>query len=279
MNFYNFTKPDESSTMIQFINGLLAKKIFNDQIFEDTQIRVSIKLDSPIQLFYRRLWETLYLKRKEKTSVLDYQYNTAVALSVSECIQYLQGIKAYDEKLGIYEGKEFRDKVSEFSGAQVAAGQSVQIPELNTFDDVFNTIKAVLTATDDPKRPYYLTHFHEVFHFDLWQNNWIPDYEKIAFARTIVDDPILLLVDTSTVPINKIVTEMTDKIYEDVMIQMSFHVDSLEDIVNLYHFINMTDLRLSGVQCNDIGLFVSAYSTRLYPQLARHIRDIYSQFG
>lgn len=243
--------PRGSTSEINFIDQLIQKRIFNDALFEEIFIQASVILDSPVQMFYRKLWETAYLKRPYSTDVMNDKH-AIVMMSISECIQYLQEITP---------------------------------PKMrNLLDDNMTSVKSIqqmmtdfLTNTDDKLYPYYLTKFYDVFHLNIFENAWIPDYKKIAFARKIVQDDILCLVDASSISIQTIIEE-PHNIKSDVWIQLNFHCDTEDGMENLYRFIGNNDIHISGVQCNDIGLFVSGYTSRLCPALANMIANVYAQF-
>ena len=263
MEFYGINKPVCSYEAATFIDRLLAKEIFNDLLFEDVTVSMSVALDSPVQAFFRLLWETLYLKRKLVMRPLDYQNNTVIMMSLSECIQYLQAIQSYIDKMKIY--KDYRSTIA---------------PEisLKTVVDIIQSMERVLSSTNNPDYPYYVTKFHEVFHLDMWQNNWKPNYEKISVAREFVDDPILAIVEASSMKTSEVM-RLQQSVTDNAYIQLTFHVDTLHDMVDLYRLIYNNDLRLTGVQCNDIGLFVSAYSSRICSPIAKLVNQIYTKFS
>lgn len=252
MEFIKIFPPCGNHEEIKLANQLIQKRIFNDALFEEIFIQASVILDSPVQLFYRDLWENAYLKRPDMLSVVANK-RTTIMMSISECIQYLQSITP--PKL-----KDLLD-------------QNTQ-----SIEGIYQSIVGVLdNDRTNPRYAYNITKFHEVFHLNMFENAWIPDYKKIAFARTKVHDEILCLVDASTISIDAIMKESHD-METDVWLQLNFHCDTEDGIENLHRFMRNNDIHISGVQCSDIGLFVSGYTSRLCPALRNMIRDVYTQF-
>lgn len=262
MEFYELNGPNRASAnQIAFIDRLIAKEIFNDILFEETTLSLHVKLDSPVQAFYRLLWETLYLKRKPVARPLDHDNKTIIMMSLSECIQYLQAIQSYIDKMEIY--KDYRTTIAPKI-------------DLTTVSGIIESMNNVLRSVNNSDYPYYITKFHEIFHLDMWQNNWTPNYAKISVAREFIDDPILAIIEASAMKTSEIMK--LDKPFADnAYIQITFHVDTLYDMIELYRLIGNNDLKLTGVQCNDIGLFVSAYSARICAPIAKLVGDIYGQ--
>lgn len=249
MKFTEIHRPTCSKRTIQFIDTLIQQKIFNDAVFESCFIQADVILDSPIQMFYRTMWETMYLRRQPKWYVLN-ENHAIIQMSISECIQYLQEITP----------PKCRDLLDK---------------DMTSVDNIYQMICGFLQDETDPQHPFYLTKFYEVFHTNLFNNAWTPNYKKIAMLRNIVKDDIICIVDAATVSVQDIMD--CDGIQEDTYAQVSFHVDTEDAMEKLYRFIENNELMISGLQCNDIGLFVSAYASRICPGLSRMIRDTYSQ--
>ena len=262
MLFGTISMPNNATDeQIKFVNKLLSKQIFNDILFEELQFTMPITLDTPVQAFFRELWEHLYLKRDGSVRPLDQQFHTIITMSLSECIQYLQAIQTYIDKMKVY--KDYRSTIA---------------PEikLDTVSDIVQSMQNVLNSTHNPDYPFYVTEFHRIFHLDMWQNNWIPAYDKISVAREFIDAPILAIVDASSMSVYDIM-RLSAACTRNAYIQLTFHVDTLEDMVSLYHMINNCDLKLIGVQCNDIGLFVAAYAPYICSPIAKLVGDVYGQ--
>ena len=148
--------------------------------------------------------------------------------------------------------------------------------KLDTVSDIVQSMQNVLNSTHNPDYPFYVTEFHRIFHLDMWQNNWIPAYDKISVAREFIDAPILAIVDASSMSVYDIM-RLSAACTRNAYIQLTFHVDTLEDMVSLYHMINNCDLKLIGIQCNDIGLFVAAYAPYICSPIAKLVGDVYGQ--
>lgn len=250
MKFIDIYQTDAHGKEIQFINMLIKKQIFNDDVFENHFITADVILDSPVQVFYRTFWEKMYLKRKESTIIMRNK-TAKIKMSISECIQYLQEITP----------PNLRDLLTQ---------------NMKSVDAIHKMMVDFLKNEDDPQHPYYLTKFYEVFHMNLFNNAWIPDYKKIAFARNIVKDEILCLVDASTESIDMICNGSHN--ISNNFIQVTFHVDTDEAIEKLYSYLWHTGMTITGLQCSEIGLFVSAYSDTIDELIAEIIKNTYSHF-
>jgi len=250
MIFKDIQPTDESPKKIQFVDMLIQKKIFNDAIFDDVMMYAEVVLDTPVQMFYRKLWVDVYLRRNPCTTVLDHN-KTIIEMSLSECIQYLQEITP----------PKLRDVLNK---------------DMTSVQNIYEMMRDFLMKMDDPNHPYYLTKFYEVFHMNLFQNAWTPNYKKIAFLRSVAKTDITCLVDASTVSINAIINGEVLP-YQSEWLQLTFHSDDEDSMEELFRYMNTCDIHITGVQCNDIGLFVSGCTSRITPYLIDLIRDTYSK--
>jgi hypothetical protein len=248
--------PTCDGKLTQFVDDLLKRHIFNDRLFETYCFTANVILDSPVQLFYRTLWEQVYLKTKDAVMVISKDNSVQLRLSMSECIQYIQ--KATPPA--------FQDKLKD---------------ELTSVQSVYDMMNMYLMDTKSDRYGFNLTLFYRVFHLEIFETNFIPDYKKIAFARDRIKEypygEILGLVDVSSKSIAEIIADTKwDQL--KTYVQMTFHVDTEDDIVRLYHYLWKNDLEICDLHCEDIGLFVSAYATHVTPSLAKMIEMIYKQF-
>ena len=250
MRFIEFHKPSCDKKTIEFIDMLINKKIFNDAVFETCFIQAEVELDSPVQMYYRTLWETMYLRRSRSCDIINNKH-AIIMMSISECIQYLQEITP----------PKMRKLLDD---------------EMTSVSKIQEMITGFLQDTTDPNHPYYLTKFYEVFHLNLFNNAWIPEYKKISFVRNNIHDDIICLVDAATESINTMLSESENCEFAPFWAQVTFHTDTEDGMELLYRFLWHNDLHISGVQCNDIGLFVSAYTNRLCPGLSKAIKRTYT---
>lgn len=247
--------PTCDGKLTQFVNDLLSKKIFNDRVFENYFFSASVILDSPVQLFYRTLWEQVYLKQSDSITVITKDNHIQLRMSMSECIQYIQQATppAFKEQLET---------------------------ELTSVDAVYDMLKLYLMEKSD-RSALNMTLFYRVFHLEIFETNFRPNIKKIAFARERVKEyqhgEILGLVDVSSKSIAEII-EDTKWDQLKTYVQMTFHVDTEDDMIRLYHYLWKNDIEICDLYCNELGLFVSAYSLHVTPSLALMIKSTYDQF-
>lgn len=249
-------KPRINERTRNFVNSLLKSKIFNDRVFENCFLEAQVQLDSPIQMYYRQLWNEVYMKHQDAHRPISKNNETTIYMSISECIKYLHTITP----------PAMLDKLNE---------------QLVSIDFIYDMMTFYLMHEENPGlRAYNLTTFYSVFHMEVFPTNYKPDYKKIAFVRekikTYPYGEILGLVDICTKPISEIM-EITEYDQPKTYIQMTFHVDTEEDLLKLYDFLWTNDLEICDLHCEDIGLFVSAYATHILPPVSSMIKMIYSQ--
>ena len=261
MKFHSVFKLKPKSSMDDlkesFINQLLAKKIFNDHMFENYFIFSICDLDSPIQLYYRILWAELYLKQESENYVIHNDNQVHLKLSLSECLKYIQTVTP----------PAMLDKVNQ---------------QLTTIDSIIDLMKFYLIdETDRGLKAYNLTTFYSVFHTEVFETNYKPDFKKISFVRDKLKryshGEILGLVDASTASIQSILKSESREMFGEEWIQMTFHVDTEDDLRMLYPFLCNNYFRICDLHCEDIGLFVSAYADTITPDVVNMIRVTYSQ--
>lgn len=250
-------KTSKDDAKISFINQLLTKKIFNDHIFENYFIFAICDLDSPIQLYYRLLWTELYLKQPVEYFNLHDDNQVALRLSLSECVKYIQTVTP----------PAMLDKVNQ---------------QMSNVDDIVDLMKFYLIdETDRGLKAYNLTTFYSVFHTEVFETNFKPDFKKIAFVRDRLKQyshgEILGLIDASTASIQSILKSESREMFDEEWIQMTFHVDTEDDLHMLYPFLYNNHFRICDLHCEDIGLFVSAYADTITPDIVKMIQVTYSQ--
>ena len=256
MEFLTMNKPRINERHRNFINSLLKLKIFNDRVFENVYLEATVKLDSPIQMYYRKLWNEVYLKQQKPQGIISKDNQVTIMLSISECIKYLQTITP----------PAMLDQLNE---------------QLVSIDFIYDMMCFYLIhETDKGLKAYNLTTFYSVFHMEVFPTNYKPNFENIAMVRkmlkTYSDGEILGLVDACSKPVKEIM-ENTKYDQPKAYIQMTFHVDTEDDLHLLYDFLWRNDLEICDLHCTDIGLFVSAYATHILPPVSNMIKVIYSQ--
>lgn len=256
MKFLSMNKPTINETKRNFINSLLKSKIFNDRIFENCFFTATVQLDSPIQMYYRKLWNEVYLKQPESHAPISKNNETTIAMSLSECIKYLHQVTP----------PAMLDKLND---------------QLVSIDFVYDMMTFYLMNEENHGlKAYNLTTFYSVFHMEVFHTNFEPNFKVIAWAREKIKSypvgEILCIVNQSTKQISEIM-ENTKYDQPKTYIQMTFHVDREDDLIKLYDFIWTNDIEICDLHCTEIGLFVSAYASHILPPVSEMIKWIYKQ--
>lgn len=258
----------------RFIDSLLKRNMKNDKLLESWYFKLRIKADSPIQLFYRTLWCDLYLRRfdhdrnwatrPEPEMFCDVmedapegEYN--VYLSLSECLQYINAVTP----------PRLKDQIPENTSS---IKKIYDLMHFFLFEDV----------NDKSQQVKYMTEFYRVFHFEIFDNGWEPDFKKIAFMRENIKTydienygTFIGSVDASSVSLDQIIK---DGPHPNASLQMTFHADTDEDIQLLYEFLEMNDFTILNLYCDEnVGFFVSAYVYGINVDIVNFVESIYSE--
>lgn len=276
MRFIRILTPDISEAKVNFVNSLLKKKISNDYVMESVFIPMIIHPDSPVQLFYRSFWCDLYLKQPdhriypdiydvEQPDELDGSHpigRSVIYMSLSECLQFINQVTPPALQKDIPSNTESIEAIQ-------------KLMQFFLFEEKDNKLRA-----------YYATTFYKVFHLEMFENNWEPDFKKIAFIREKMktyelDDygAIVASLDASMKSLSEIINFKDDEWFEipRAKIQMTFHADTDDDIWTLYDFLNLEHFHICHLYCSEIGLFVSAYCDHVSSDTRRFIKSIYSE--
>lgn len=77
----------------EYINGSLGKKLYNDYLFEKTFFEVVIEDVDPMSYLYRKMYETVYLRRYyTETSYVPENGIMEMKLSISEAIAFIKNV-------------------------------------------------------------------------------------------------------------------------------------------------------------------------------------------
>lgn len=278
MRFVEIHDPTCSKKCIQFADMLLSRGIHNDRLFESIFIPIIINQEDndtlTVRLFYRSLWSESYLRREGALAYpnindyyqgdeLDYYaipegYRVVLA-SVAECIQYIYQVTP----------PSFQKDVPD---------------NIKSINSIMGLMHFFLLDKQEPAvKSYNVTSFASIFRMEMFDNNYQPDIKKFAFLRKQISKyneeyfgKIIGIVEASSVPVVDIVNRNVISVKEEY-IQMSFHADTEEDIELLYDLIVDNGFSLTGVACNDLGIFVSAYANKITDETALFVQTIYSQ--
>ena len=275
MKFIKLGKIIADEEIKNFANLLLEKHIQNDKLFESLYFPLTIHPDSLVQMFYRTFWTDTYLRRGEHTypdivdihehddlfNELPPEDESIVYLSISECINYIH----------MATPSTLQDKIPE---------------NIKSIESIWKLMHFFLFEEDNPQRKMYnISTFYSVFHMEIFDTNYKPDFKKFAMLRKMIQTydienygTMLGIVDTSTRSISDIMEKVPDQ--RGMMyghIHMSFHVDTEEDFQILYDFLRSNFFTINGLYCEDIGLFVSASTDTIQYDVATYITSIYSQ--
>lgn len=259
--------PNISTTKKQFVNAILEQRLKNDHILENTFINISIVLDSPIQLFYRVLWEVGYLRRTPAYPKLSRGNTVVIRFSISECISYIYQVTPPALQ------KDIPDNIT-------------SIEKIRDLMEYFLITEQRNRGTDQAVKTRYISVFFMISHMEIFDTAWTPDFNKISFVKKRVKSfpnehqQFIGVVDTSTIPIKELI-ETDPYAALNSFIQLSFHADTEKDFVDMYRFFELTGFVICNLYCDEnIGLVVAAYTDKITPKTVFYIKNIYDQlFG
>jgi hypothetical protein len=223
----------------EFVEGLLSKEIFNDHLFEQVFISVTVKLDSVIDLAYRRLWEDVYIKINydSSTTSFDAVNNvTDVFITLSEAINFIYSVTPPRMKYLIPDS-------------------------IKSINDIIESMKVYLMDTTSIELPHYVSIFREVMHLKPFETNWNFNTNKISFLRNGNNKGLIGLIIHSGYSLNTML-QTTDG--TTTPIQIMFHCINEDDLKCLFgKFIIDHPMCVLNIKQDDSGIYVMAVSRHM----------------
>lgn len=227
---------------------LLAKKRFNDPLFESIAYRITVALDEPLQAFCRLFWESSCIKTNFKNYVLHADNTIMLNCTLSECIKFVRDVtpprfmKQVDDEMSVENIRDF----------------------LNLY----------LINSDADTSNYNTQVFQQDMGLNYIDSGYQPDFGKLEFLMSKNVGTIITLVDACTVPFGDLFNKDPSEI--DGAIQLTVQAISTKDCIDAYDFINNARLIVDRVYWDPKhGICTSCYTTNITPEIVNKIKECY----
>ena len=227
---------------------LLAKKRFNDPLFESIAYKITVILDEPLQAFSRLYWESCCTKTDFTDYVLHADKSIMMNCTLSECIKFIRDVtpprflKQVDDEMSIENVRDF----------------------MNLY----------LINSDVDTTSYNLQVFQQDMGLNYIDSGYIPELSKLEFLMSRNVGTFITLVDACTVPFSDLFEKDPSTI--DGAIQLTVQASSMKDHVEAYDFIGKTQLIVDRVYWDPKhGVCVSCYTTKINPEIINKIKECY----
>lgn len=250
---------------VDFINGLLQRGIFNDHLFECVWYTITVELDSCIQFLYRRMWESVYLRKGY--SHFDIKSDKMrLTISLSEALQFIH--TATPPRL------------------------KHLIPEsTKSIKDITTLLKQFLMDDNSGQLITYISIFKKITHLEQFETVWDYDTKSIDVLREYGENPNGLV--CSVVHCSGSIETIINDERSTPLIQVLFHCQNegqLKMLIKLISFYTtslndpstiMTSMYVLNIKPGNNGeFFIMCYSTAYhYPEEFRQlIKETYRKF-
>lgn len=209
---------------INFINRFLKMGMMNDYVFESNFFIVKF-IDLTKQdlyyVIYRKLWESIYLRRDQKSfcELNDDATTMNLYMSLSEAISFI-------------------------TAAAPPILQSRIKGLLKSVKDINDSLNELLLSDNDPHQSYRYDLFKRQLHLSVFATKM--EYDMTKFDKMIKDKipyehtPILGRIDNCNKSLSSLITyeHLTGKYIVPVEMQATIKINSQEDYVELFRFLS-----------------------------------------
>jgi len=235
-----------------FTKLILKKGLFVDSLLENEYFEITIKpedSDKFVDLMYRILWETVYLKSGVKSFYNPHNDIITMYVSISEVIGFIN--KATPPRL------------------------QHLIPEsIKTIDSILELLKQFLMDDNGGHLITYLSYFKEHFRFQCFETRWTYDKKRMEILRKMNPQGVLADVEVCTCSIDNILNK--DSLYQSIL--LTFHGYTRNDIKKIYDIIYLTDnhLIISNIMKDNTGTYITAFSNMSFNP-SKELKNIISK--
>lgn len=227
---------------------LLAKKRFNDPLFESIAYKITVILDEPLQAFCRLYWESCCTKTDFNDYVLHADNSITMNCTLSECIKFIRDVtpprfmKQVDDEMSIENVRDF----------------------LNLY----------LVNSDVDTTNYNIQVFKQDMGVNYIESGYVPELSKLEFLMSRNVGTFITLVDACTVPFDSLFAKDPSEI--DGAIQLTVQASSMKDHIEAYDFIGKAKLIVDRVYWDPKhGVCVSCYTNAINQTIVEKIRECY----
>ena len=214
MKITHIYKPEYTSPML---DEILTKNIGNDVLFENTFFKIVIDYASPVDYLYRKLWETVYLRRKtNRICTTDPNSGMYVLqMSIGEAMTYIREVTP----------PVFRSQLEE---------QFVSI-------DVIHDMLTHYLIEESGQSEYHISVFRKVMGLQPFETQTQYDFKRTHALRQFnPTSRIIVDVEASDIPVTDIVNDSNgyDPTYDNSLCQCMLSCLSPNDITQVIRILD-----------------------------------------
>jgi len=222
-----------------FIDSLLARNIPNDYLFEKCCFLVQIDAHDYVCLLYRLMWETMYLRRKDKA-----------------IISWLQNIGRMSIYMSITEALSFIHQ-----SLPPALKKNLE-NELVSIEAIQSKLRDILIGTDGTEQEeYYKSHFWEIMRFRQFDNPWDFDLSKMHKLYDMNKEVSLVCQVVSSTG------EVKDMIKDNPSVfnftahksQLLFMTQKHDDMLRILYYVRKYGLQILSIKVENDIYYIMTY--------------------
>lgn len=250
----------------EIVERLLEKGVYNDYLFERCGFYMEIQptkgVDGWLDFLYRKLWETIYL-RKDNANIETYYKNSnggkiMLFISLNEAIGFIKLITP----------PILRPRIP-------AALKSV--------DSIHSILKEYLLDSTPNQPPYVKTEFQKYMGFNKFETASEYRMERMSLMRKFVTDGIAVDIESHNAPSEKYIFSNTGS-KDKFEIQLMLHAKTEYDLNKICYELGkgLGAFKVINVFTQDNGgyfveLYIPEYSYSRYESLGELIKRSYSK--
>lgn len=229
--------------MRSFVEGLLAKQIMNDDLFDKIMFPVMIANDDQdllTGLLYRRMWETTYLKRLTYISYYDIdkeRYN--VNLSLSEAIGYIYAATP----------PIIRNKIPD---------------SIKSIDAILQTLRYFLIEDESGYIDTYVSLFKHHIRMEMFDTTWNINTDAVDMLRNrqdgVKNKSLVCAILHASVSFRELLNGVNTDNSSSPIVQLMFHCDNNDHVKHLCYFLsNHPAVIITNIKIERGTIYVLAY--------------------
>lgn len=234
---YNYQNDVTGTT---FIDSLLVRKIPNDYLFEKNCFLVQVDSHDYACLLYRMMWETMYLRRKDK-SIISWLQNIgrmSIYMSITEALSFIH------QSLPPAFKKNLEN-------------------ELVSIESIQNKLRDILIGTNGTEQEeYYKSHFWEIMRFRQFDNPWNFDLSKINKLRELNKSVSLICqVVSSTGEVKDMIKDnpIQSSNFIAHRTQLLFASQKHDDLLRILYYIRKYGLQILSINVESDIYYIMTY--------------------
>lgn len=229
---------------------LLKKHLNNDDVFENSTIDIVTRIENPFDYIYRKLWETMYLRRD--MSIISRKSTNGmyiIKMSFAEAISYIHAVTP----------PVFQPRVDELT-------ESVDI--------ICDILKHYLIEKNDQLQ-YHLSIFKKLMHIEYFETHTNYDINRTDILRKYSSSGIIIDVEVCDCSFNDM---YNGNVSSPISVMVMVNCNTKKEISEIIDIIERNDSKkwriINAFKNDDIGYFIECFTRSYDSESSKLVQEI-----